>query len=159
NRNLTRLEIAVLSAGMMAVGVWLGSQSIPVLWQRWDNWVFESRAHRQADRHQVSPPALENNAVVGRLSIPRLPMHTMVREGVDESTLLLAAGHIRGTALPGSSGNVALAGHRDTWFSTLANIRMNDRIEFETYRGLFEYRVVSTEIVKPDDVKVLKSGG
>ena len=36
------------------------------------------------------------------------------------STLILAAGHIRGTSLPGWNGNVAVAGHRDTFFRSLS---------------------------------------
>lgn len=99
---------------------------------------------------------LEHNALIGRLSIPRLHLNTTVREGTGENTLVLAVGHMRGTALPGGKGNVAVAGHRDTLFRGLAGIRKGDRIEFETLHGSYEYEVASTEIVPPDDVSVLK---
>ncbi|MGH9662024.1 MAG: class D sortase, partial [Bryobacteraceae bacterium] len=107
---------------------------------------------------QPAPPTvLEKNALIGRLTIPRLNLNTTVREGTSANTLALAAGHIPGTALPGSSGNVAVAGHRDTLFRGLAEIRKDDLIWFETSRGRYEYQVASIEIVGPQDVRVLRA--
>lgn len=102
-------------------------------------------------------PALRS--VIGRLEIPRLNLSVMVREGADGRTLSRAVGHIPGTALPGALGNVGLAGHRDTFFRALQNIRDNDAIEFETTNGTFRYVVKSTTIVTPRDVSVLAASG
>lgn len=65
------------------------------------------------------PRAGPNNGLIGRLVIPRLHLGAMVREGVGEDTLRLALGHIPSTAFPGQSGNVGVAGHRDTLFRGL----------------------------------------
>jgi sortase A len=51
---------------------------------------------------------------------------------------------------------VALAGHRDTFFRPLRNIRVADQIEVTTLRGTYRYRVASTTVVDPEDVWVLK---
>jgi sortase A len=83
----------------------------------------------------------------------------MVREGADERTLSRAVGHIPGTALPGNVGNVGLAGHRDTFFRALRNIRADDTIELETTAGTYRYIVKSTRIVTPRDVSVLEASG
>jgi sortase A len=104
-----------------------------------------------------APPAPES--VIGRLEIPRLKLAVMVREGADESTLRRAVGHIPGTALPGVIGNVGLAGHRDTFFRALRNIRADDTIELQTTSGTYRYLVNSTRIVTPRDVSVLKASG
>ena len=98
-------------------------------------------------------------SVIGRLEIPRLNLSVMVREGADEGTLSRAVGHIPGTALPGKMGNVGLAGHRDTFFRALRNIREDDAIEFETTHGAYRYVVKSTKIVTPRDVSVLAASG
>lgn len=98
-------------------------------------------------------------SVIGRLQIPRLNLSVMVREGADERTLSRAVGHIPGTALPGAVGNVGLAGHRDTFFRALRNIREDDTIEFETTEGTYRYLVKSTKIVTPRDVTVLAASG
>lgn len=50
-----------------------------------------------------------------------------------------------------------MAGHRDTFFRPLHRIRKNDAITVTTLNGEFGYRVVSTEIVGPEDVQVLYS--
>ncbi len=96
--------------------------------------------------------------MVGRLTIPRLNLTAMVREGDKETTLSLALGHIPGTALPGQNGNVGVAGHRDALFRGLRNVKKDDVIRFETVRGDYLYQVEETEIVKPEEVSVLKPG-
>jgi len=94
-------------------------------------------------------------SVLGMLAIPRLGLSTVVIEGVSDSDLAVASGHIPGTSLPGARGNVAVAGHRDTSFRTLRFIRKDDAITLVTFRGEYSYRVVSTEVVGPKDVQVL----
>ncbi len=106
----------------------------------------------------VPPPAPSGNQLIGRLSIPRLQVKTTVREGTSERTLSLATGHIRGTTLPGQNGNVGVAGHRDTFFQGLADIRLSDVVEFETRDARYGYEVVSTDVVRPDAVEVLRPG-
>jgi len=102
-----------------------------------------------------SPPPVEGS-LIGRMEIPRLALSTVILEGDSNPVLRKAAGHIPGTALPGAAGNVAIAGHRDTFFRALRRIRNNDVIALETTAGTYHYRVDSTDIVAPDDVQVLK---
>lgn len=94
--------------------------------------------------------------LIGRLEIPRLNFSVMVLEGDDTATLARAVGHIPGTAYPWQSGNAVMAGHRDTFFRPLENLRHGDDIRMTTLRGTFNYRVTSTEVVEPTDVSVLE---
>jgi sortase A len=105
----------------------------------------------------ASSPFIDKDGLVGRLTIPRLHLRAMVREGADEKTLALALGHIRGTALPWQKGNVGVAGHRDKLFRHLREIDKNDLILFETLAGNYVYQVENTEVVKPQNVSVLKA--
>jgi len=107
---------------------------------------------------EPAPRIPENGEMLGRLVVPRLNLTAVVREGTDSKVLGVALGHIPGTALPGTNGNVAVAGHRDTLFRALRNIRKNDVIEFQTLDGTYRYQVDSTSIVLPKKVDVLKSG-
>ena len=50
----------------------------------------------------------------------------------------------------------AIAGHRDTFFRSLREIRPNDRLRFRTPIEILEYEVDSTEVVDPDDIEVLR---
>lgn len=147
------LEWLLLAVGLAGVGVWTGSKVIPTLWQAWETRQFDL-TKKNPGRASAARP--KNGQLLGRLSIPRLGLSSMVREGDDETTLSLAVGHIPGTALPGEAGNVGVAGHRDTIFRALQGIRKDDVIQFETLSGAHAFQVDSTRIVKPDDVAVLK---
>jgi sortase A len=79
----------------------------------------------------------------------------MVVEGDDHRTLRRAVGHVPGTSLPGRIGNMALTGHRDTFFRPLRNIRPDDIVTLTTLNGEYRYRVRSTQVVSPENVSVL----
>jgi sortase A len=102
------------------------------------------------------PPPLVEGTLIGRVEIPRLALSAVVLEGDSNQVLRKAAGHIPGTALPGRAGNVAIAGHRDTFFRALRNVRKDDVIALETIASTYHYRVDSTDIVAPKDIRVLK---
>jgi sortase A len=110
----------------------------------------------RSSRNSVSSSTLPSpTATVGRLSVPRLHLSAMVREGIDRNTLQLAIGHIPATALPGQAGNVGVSGHRDTFFRGLKDLRTKDEIQFSTLSGDFKYVVESLIVVEPDNVGVL----
>jgi len=94
---------------------------------------------------------------LGRIEISSVGLAAMVMEGVDGRTLRHAVGHIPGTPLPGQRGNVALAGHRDTFFRGLRNIHKEDEITLTTLHGSYRYRVDSTQVVGPEDIQVLSA--
>ena len=123
-----------------------------------DAWMFQRKESRQLEVNLSNPAmakAAPSTGLVGRIEIPRLSLSVMVTEGVDSHTLGRAAGHIPGTALPGTPGNIGISAHRDTFFRPLRNIRKNDIIILTTLVGEYRYRVVSTKIVSPRDVEVL----
>jgi len=93
--------------------------------------------------------------MIGRIEIPRLLLSAVVVNGIDTTTLRRAVGHIPGTAMPGQAGNVGVAGHRDTFFRGLKDLRNKDEIQFSTLSGDFKYVVESLIIVEPDNVGVL----
>ncbi len=106
---------------------------------------------RTESRGITSPP----RSPLGRIEISTIGLSAMILEGIDERTLRRAVGHIPGTPLPGQPGNAALAGHRDTFFRALQNIRVDDEIKLETLSGVYSYRVDSTEVVDPGETRVL----
>ncbi len=96
---------------------------------------------------------------LGRIEIARIGLGAMVMEGTEGRTLRRAVGHIRGTPLPGQRGNVAIAGHRDTFFRPLRNVRPDDEITLTTLVGSYHYVVDSTEVVLPENTQVLDNSG
>lgn len=118
---------------------------------------FQETATQAFERERSGPPPgrPSHDDLVGRLEVPRLHLSVMVIEGDDDATLARAAGHLPDTALPWETGNAVIAGHRDTFFRPLKNVRAGDEIRVTTARGTFDYHVTSTEIVAPSDVSVL----
>jgi sortase A len=105
-----------------------------------------------------APPLLPPGAdplLLGRIEIPRIGLSAMVREGDDVATLAIAVGRIPGTARPGEQGNMALAGHRDSFFRALRHVRVADLIHLSAPGARYDYRVVSTEVVGPSEMRVL----
>jgi sortase A len=94
---------------------------------------------------------------LGEIELMRIGVTAMILEGTDERTLRRAVGHIPGTPLPGQPGNVAIAGHRDTFFRALRNVRQDDEITLMTLGGSYRYRVDSITVVGPYDTQVLDS--
>src|SRR5579875_727645 len=107
----------------------------------------------------MAPARPEEGSLLGRVSIARLNLSAMVREGVDAKTLSVAVGHVPSTALAGQDGNFAIAAHRDTLFRALKDIHKDDVVTFQSPAGTYAYRVVATKIVKPSDVSVLQPDG
>ena len=149
-----------------------GTAAYSGIYQQYQSWKFErvSAKARNFPQHAAAPklseaPFLDEPArlregdVVGKLDIPRLGISVMILQGTETDTLILGAGHVPGTPLPGSDGNVAIAAHRDTFFRRLKAILADDRIQFATVHGTYEYVVDSTEIVDPEDTRVMESRG
>jgi len=182
---LAGLEWVFLLVGLAALDTYVWVNATTTLSQAYQDWAFDQTLRGQtpsvpgfvgdefswlfgSQREKVeapdAAPKLEPmpqgkpplpSSVIGRLEIPRLNLSVMVREGADGKTLHRAVGHIPGTALPGYAGNVALAGHRDTFFRALRNIQKDDSIHLETENGTYRYLVKSIDIVGPRDLGVL----
>jgi sortase A len=96
-----------------------------------------------------------SDGALGKIEIARLGVTAMIMEGIDERTLRHAVGHVPGTPLPGRQGNVAIAGHRDTFFRALRNIRQGDEITLTTLDGSYRYLVDTTQVVVPENTQSL----
>jgi sortase A len=117
---------------------------------------LESQIQLGKERNEIQPrPAIKPGDLLGRLDIPRLGLSVAVLQGTRSRMLRLGTGHIEGTPLPGEAGNSGIAGHRDTFFRGLKDIRKNDEIQFQAATGLIRYEVDWVKVVAPDDLSVL----
>jgi sortase A len=106
---------------------------------------------------ESTPPSeLEIGDPIGTIEVPRLKLSAAVANGDDDGTLRVAIGHLPDTPLPWQEGNSALAGHRDTFFRGLRDIRVNDELRVATAYGDFMYQVKRIVIVMPQDLSVLE---
>lgn len=71
-----------------------------------------------------------------------------VLAGAHGSALAFGPGHVDGTASPGSPGTSVVAGHRDTHFQRLKQLKSGDPIELQTIgKNWLTYVVGSTRVV------------
>jgi sortase A len=169
------LEFALWTLGAAGLGIFLIVFLERGIYQAYESWVFdrelkkESAALKPAESmdapdafanlkpKEPAPVKLAPGDLIGRIEIPDVGVSAMIVESAGSDELRRAVGHIQGTALPGNTGNAAFAGHRDTFFRGLRDIKKDDRIRVVTLHGAYEYVVDSTKIVNPDDLAVLDS--
>lgn len=101
------------------------------------------------------PHGAENNAPLGRITIPKVGLDLVLQEGIRLTTLDRGPGHWPGTAMPGQVGNVVVAGHRTSHgaeFRHLDSLVPGDEVIFTTESGTHTYSVTGTQIVTPDAI-------
>ncbi len=177
------LERGLLGVGAACLGYWLIVSAAAQADSRYQRWRLDemTAAHAGARVEQQSsgrapdgrstlpgdavaahaakvdvPPAVPGQTLLGRIRIPRVGLDAVVLEGVGNSTLRMAAGHFPESAPLGAAhGNTALAGHRDSTFRDLRDVKKGDEILVITPRGRSAYRVSWTKVVDPTDVWVV----
>lgn len=154
---LRSLSLLLLAAGIVALGyvayAWVSARNFQALESR-----KLERAVAQPER-SPDPRIVTEGEVIGKIEVPRLSLSAIIVQGDSDEVLRRAVGHVPETALPGQAGNIALAGHRDTSFRPLRDIRVGDRVTLRTVARDQTYQVVSTEVVSPTDIEVLQSRG
>jgi len=109
------------------------------------------RPWRHADLHPVA-----------KLRIPRLKYEEFVLDSAAPRTLAFGPGLVKNGTELGRRGNVAIAGHRTSWFRPLEKIERGDAIELEWYdagtKSVRErtYRVQRIEVAEPGNVGLLR---
>lgn len=91
------------------------------------------------------------------LIIPRLKVKIPVIEGTDEDELSVGAGHYAGSVLPGEGDNCVIAGHRDTVFRRMGQLKNGDLLQVSSNQGVFTYQIRKMWITDPDDRTVIVS--
>lgn len=92
------------------------------------------------------------------LRVASIDLEAPVLDGTDDLTLNRGAGWIRGTARPEEKGNIGIAGHRDSFFRGLKDLKMGGTMELMTHDRTDIYMVDGIRIVSPHDVSVLRPG-
>lgn len=123
---------------------------VPVAWLR-----AAARRYRSASEH---------GDALGHLRIPRLDVDMVFVNGTDSRTLKRGPGRYagRGSYMPGEGHLVYVAGHRTTYsapFSDIDDLERGDRVVVELPYATLEYRVTQHEIVRADELRVLRSRG
>lgn len=90
------------------------------------------------------------------LIIDKASINVPVFHGDSEEQLLKGAGHFNGSMFPGEGSNVVLAGHRNSVFSGLRNVKKGDTIVLNTTYGKYVYKISEIKIVDRTDTSIVQ---
>jgi LPXTG-site transpeptidase (sortase) family protein len=95
------------------------------------------------------------NALV-RLTIAKINLDAVIVEGTSRKSLKLGPGHLKDSALPGSSGNSVIVAHRDTFFRHLDELEEGDGIYLRGQGEVYRFEVTGRRVVEPTDLSALR---
>jgi sortase A len=114
---------------------------------------------------EAAPPGMEEPdyaSTFGAMHVPRwgADYTSPISQGVTRRDVLdkLGIGHYPGTAMPGDTGNFAIAGHRTSYgkpFTDVDTLQVDDALIVQTEDHWYVYTVTDWEIVRPTDVDVI----
>lgn len=111
--------------------------------------LLEHAWHRTiANERTVRPWPWADTQPVARLRASVQGRDLIVLAGASGRSLAFGPAHVSGTALPGDPGSSVIAGHRDTHFRFLRELRPGDPLEIQRRDGAsVHYRVTRMRIV------------
>ena len=149
---LSRLAVQMFKVPQECSSLAVKSHRVPDSFRVDFNLWSQSRinAYKQTFARRFEPP-------LAVLRVKRIDLEAPVLDGTDDLTLNRGAGWISGTARPGKLGNVGIAGHRDSFFRGLKDLRVGDTMDLVTQDQDQTFVVDDMQVVNPNDVSVLKS--
>ncbi|NMH70565.1 class D sortase [Bacillus sp. RO3] len=122
--------------------------------------MIQSSVTQKENELPLTTSALEysfsKGEVMGILSIPTLERELPIVSGTDEAELEKGVGHYSPTNLPGQQNRIFLAGHRDTVFKQMGELKIGDKLEIQMKSGMYEYEIFETLIVDETDLSVIQ---
>ena len=114
-------------------------------------WVDTLNGHKE-----VKPWPWADTWPVGRLTVPRLGISRIVLAGASGASLAFGPGLFSGMSFPGDSGNIVIAGHRDTHFRFLQDLKPGDVITLQLQDALVhDYHITVVRVVHETDSRYL----
>ena len=149
----TLLSCALLLAGMCYLGSGLYIMAKAQLAQ-----VLIERAWQRttAGKHERRPWPWADTRPVARLWFPKYGKTLMVLDGASGRNLAFGPTHMSATPTPGMPGNSVIAGHRDTHFALLEDVRSGDTIGVENAVSTTDFNVTETGVVHASAMEVLE---
>lgn len=117
----------------------------------------ETRIEKVEEKKAEEPNS--QPGMLGVIEIDKIGLKLPVLQGASMANLDIGAGLLEGTALPGNTGNSAIAAHRSRaygkMFNRLDEIGRGDVVTVRDQGKTYQYEVYETLIVEPNDVSVL----
>lgn len=110
--------------------------------------ISSSWNQRNEGRPPPKPWWWADTRAIAKIEVPRLQATSYVMQDESGESLAFGPGHLVNSSLPGESGHVMIAGHRDSHFSFLRDIEIGDLIDTSNYQANNKrYRVTDIRIL------------
>jgi len=137
---------ALVSTALLMAGFW-----IPLKAQVAQVLLDKAWAETQSRQMPTRPWPWADTWPVARLELPEQGQSLIVLAGDSGESLAFGPGHLSQSSLPGEKGPVVLAGHRDTHFRSLADLRRGHPLRLQDQRRQWhDYEVISFRVVNSD---------
>ena len=146
----TRSARVGLVACLLCLGFWQLGQGAYIPAKAWVAQAMMVQAwNRAADgAENPAPWPWADTWPVARLSAKSGDVDLIVLAGGSGRTLAFGPGHLSASSLPGESGNIVIAGHRDTHFSFLRDISIGESLIIEEIGGRKPlHKVIGIDVV------------
>ena len=137
-------------AALLALGFWQLGQGAYIPAKAWLAQELMQRAWLRvsAGEDRAAPWPWADTWPVARLSAKSHDVDLIVLAGGSGRTLAFGPGHLSASALPGETGNMVIAGHRDTHFAFLRDLEPGHRVSIESFSGVITvYEVIGLNVV------------
>lgn len=146
--------LAVLGLGFFLQGLWIPSKALLaqlLIARAWEASVSGDPSPRPWPWADTWP--------VARIHLPETGSSLYALEGASGESLAFGPAHISASADPGDADNIAFAGHRDTHFAVLEELKVGQSILVESIQGFDTYQIEGTEIVHESRTDLLTRSG
>ena len=148
---ITQQRMAAFAAILLIIGgVALGGPGLFIRTKALVAQMLLERAWEQtvAMHRPVKAWAWADTWPIARLNFPRLERSAVVLETGGGEALAFGPAHVAATPLPGENGTSVIAGHRDTHFDFIKDLKPGDEIEVMTRDGKrIAFRMTGSAIV------------
>lgn len=137
-------------ACLLCFGFWQLGQGAYIPAKAWLAQELLQRAWLRAGRdvERPAPWPWADTWPVARLFAKEGDVDLIILAGGSGRTLAFGPGHLSASAMPGETGNAVIAGHRDTHFQFLKDVRPGEVLRIESVQGRQTlYEVTAAEIV------------
>ena len=110
-------------------------------------------------KNNIKPWPWADTYPIARLTFEKFKKELIVLAGGTGHTMAFGPGHVSATPLPGYNGNSVIAGHRDTHFKLLKDIKLGDKIKLQTKNTNLKYTVTDIFIVDQGQTQIMKNFG
>lgn len=117
------------------------------------------RIENQINKNDIEKVSvLLDNDILGIITIDKINLKAIVKDGIDDDTLNNYIGHFTNTSI--FNGNVGLAGHnngfKNNYFKSIHLLEKGDIITYKTNTGILEYVVDLKVIIDEENWEYLR---